>query len=262
MVKWNQIICGDCVDVMLTIPEESIDLIYADPPFYSGKEYVGKAGSFTDKWLTFESYLAFMKVRLTEMHRILKPTGSLYLHCDPSASHYLKIILDQIFGHDCFLNEIIWYYRGAGTPNDRRAKRHDIILWYAKQNSLHYFNPDPIRWEYADATKDRFKHKIGNKRNGKDYGDQTLNPLGKHPDDVISDIQPIAPSAKERTGYPTQKPVSLLEDLIKSASRKNEIVLDPFCGSGTTCEVAKILDRKYIGIDVSTDACDTSKKRV
>lgn len=152
--------------------------------------------------------------------------------------------------------------QGCRTPKDRRAKRHDIILWYAKQDKKHCFNPDPIRREYATATKERFKHKIGNVRKGRDYGGQTLNSLGKHPDDVISDIQLIAPSAKERTGYPTQKPVPLLDDVIESASKEGDIILDPFCGCGTTLLSSRELKRQWMGIDISRTACDVMASRL
>lgn len=151
------------------------------------------------------AYLVMMAQRMTELHQVLKPTGSIYLHCDPTASHYLKLLLDAVFGNRNFLNEIVWYYRGAGVPKDARAKRHDTLLYYAKKEGLHYFNPDPARHTYAAATVERFSHYIGNVRDGRDFGIQKLNPLGKHPDDVITDIQPIAPSAKARLGYPDPK---------------------------------------------------------
>ena len=185
------------------------------------------------------------------MRRALKPTGSIYLHCDPRASHYLKLLLDAVFGQKNFLNEIIWYYRGAGVPRKSRAKRHDVILWYAKNNGNHYFNPDPIRQEYAEATKERFSHYIGNVRGRQDYGEQTLNPIGKHPDDVITHIQPIAPSARARLGYPTQKPEELLANIIASSSQEDDLVLDPFCGCGTSIAVAERLNRRWIGIDIT-----------
>ena len=141
------------------------------------------------------AYLAMMAPRLVELQRVLKPTGSLYLHCDPTASHYLKMLMDAVFGSSTFLNEVVWYYRGAGTPKQARARRHDILLWYAKKTGEHFFDPDPIRRPYAAATVERFSHYIGNVRGESDFGAQQLNPLGKHPDDVISHIQPIAPSA-------------------------------------------------------------------
>lgn len=208
------------------------------------------------------AYLAMMAIRLIELHRVLKPSGSLYLHCDPTASHYLKIVMDAVFEGKNFLNELIWYYRGAGVPKDRRAKRHDVLLVYAKKEGLHYFNPDPIRRPYAEATVERFSHYIGNVRGGVDFGVQTLNPLGKHPDDVITNIQPIAPSARDRLGYPTQKPLELLEEVLNGSSKEGEIVLDPFCGCGTTVHAAQKLKRKWIGIDITHLAIGLIERRV
>jgi site-specific DNA-methyltransferase (adenine-specific) len=139
-----------------------------------------------------------MRERLMEIHRILKPTGSLYLHCDWHAAHYLKVMLDDVFGENHFQNEVIWYYRGAGVSPRRWARRHDSIFFYTKGKEW-TFNPDPVRGEYADATKERFKHYIGNVRGEHDFGVQQLNPKGKHPDDVW-EISIVAPSAKERLG--------------------------------------------------------------
>ena len=208
------------------------------------------------------AYLVMMAIRLVEMHRVLKSTGSLYMHCDPTASHYLKVVCDSIFGAENFLNEMVWYYRGAGIPRNCYARRHDILLWYAKQNGKHYFNPDPARQPYADATVKRFKHYIGNVRDGRDYGMQKLNEKGKHPDDVFTDIQPIAPSARERLGFPTQKPLELLRRIIETSSKKGDLVLDPFCGCGTTIAASQELERRWIGIDITHLAIALIEKRL
>ncbi len=208
------------------------------------------------------SYLLNMALRLRAMRRVLKPTSSIYLHCDPTASHYLKLLMDSIFGPNNFLNEIVWYYRGAGVPRNTRAKRHDTILWYARRKGSHYFNPDPIRRPYAQATQERFKHYIGNVRPTGDYGQQQLNPIGKHPDDVLDYIQPIAPSAKERLGYPTQKPLILLDGLVQSSTNSGDTVLDPFCGCGTTVHAAEALGRKWIGIDISKFSAGLIRDRI
>ena len=266
----------------------TVDLIATDPPFNKGRDFhatpdkLGRAPKFQDRWSwerdvhetwtdqlandykelmeaiesaryahsdSMGAYMCFMAVRLLEMHRILKPTGSIYIHCDPTASHYLKAIMDAIFGWKNFRNEVIWYYRGAGVPRKDFARRHDIILRYSKISKKHYFNPDPARQQYAKTTIDRFSHYIGNVRDGVDYGQQKLNPKGKHPDDVITDIQPIAPSAKERL-YPTQKPLELYERIIQTSSGNNDIVFDPFVGGGTTCVAAERQNREWIGIDI------------
>jgi len=208
------------------------------------------------------AYLSMMAPRLVELRRVLKPTGSIYLHCDPTASHYLKMLMDAVFGAKQFLNEDIWYYRGAGVPRLARARRHDTLLVYAKFDEQQFFDPDPIRRPYADTTKERFAHSIGNVRGDMDYGQQTLNPLGKHPDDVITHIQPIAPSAKARLGYPTQKPELLLKEIIQSSCPPGGIVLDPFCGCGTTIAAAEDLGNPWVGIDITHLAINLIKYRL
>ena len=254
---------------MQKIQADTIDLIYADPPFYSGKEYVGNAGSFTDKWLTFESYLDFMKVRLTEMHRILKPTGSLYLHCDPTASHCLKIILDQIFGNEHFRREIIWSpesLSGFKTLANNWIRAHDTIFYYVKSNSFTFNKQSqPHKQKYSDRFNktDEYGRKYFDGRGNRRYLDVALK-KGVAVGDVWSDIMSFQqmPTSKEKTGYPTQKPEALLERIIKAGSNVSDMVLDPFCGSGTTLKVAKMLGRNYIGIDMSEEACNVSKKRL
>jgi len=294
----NTLYYGDNLPILRQhVADESVDLVYLDPPFNSnrsynvlfkdegGQESAAQIEAFADAWhwdavaeRTYQelvteapahvgqmigalrqfigsnqmmAYLVMMAARLVELHRVLKETGSLYLHCDPTASHYLKVLMDAVFGATTFLNEIIWYYRGAGVPHDARAHRHDVLLHYAKSAGKQYFDPDPIRRPYAQATTERFSHYIGNVRGGRDFGVQKLNPKGKHPDDVIIDIQPIAPSARARLGYPTQKPEELLTEVIAASSREGDIVLDPFCGCGTAIVVAERLKRRWIGIDIT-----------
>ena len=289
-VKPNLLYTGDNLYIMNGMNSESVDLIYIDPPFNSKRFYNAPIGSkaagamFKDTWTwqdvdmayldklysdypalasyiysvqkihskSMASYLCFMAQRIMEMHRILKPTGSFYLHVDPTACHYLKIILDRLFGQGNFRNEIVWCYRGAGYPKKDFGKRHDVIFRYTKTKS-YLFNVDAIREEYAPATKERFKHYIGNVRSGGDYGQQKLNPKGRHPDDWWQ-IQPIAPSAKERTGYPTQKPLALLYRIVEASSNKGDIVFDPFCGCATTMVAAEHKGRKWIGIDIELQA--------
>jgi site-specific DNA-methyltransferase (adenine-specific) len=206
------------------------------------------------------SYLTTMAIRIYYMYKVLKETGSFYLHCDPTMSHYLKILCDLIFKESNFRNEIIWCYRGAGYPKMDFGKRHDIILRYSK-TSNYIFNLDDVREEYAETTKERFKHHIGNIRKGKDFGVQKLHPLGKQPDDWWQ-IQPIAPSAKERLGYPTQKPEALLEKIVKASSNKGSLVADFFGGCGTTVTVAQNLKRKWLGVDISHLAIGLIERRL
>ena len=289
---------GDNLHILRGLDSETVDLIYLDPPFNSNRTYEAPIGSeaagaaFKDAWTLsdldnawhgelaehepalysaisaaefshskgMKAYLIMMGIRMLEMKRVLKPTGSIYLHCDPTASHYLKTLMDAVFGVGNFRNEIAWCYRGAGYPKKDFGKRHDSIFRYSK-GSEYTFNLDDVREEYAEATKARFKHYIGNKRKSGDFGIQKLNPLGKHPDDWWQ-IQPIAPSAKERLGYPTQKPLALLDKIIKASSSRGDIVLDPFCGCATTCIAAERLQRQWIGIDLSPKAVELVKLRL
>ena len=286
---------GDCLDIMRGMNSASVDLVYLDPPFNSKSNYAAPIGSkaagaaFKDTWTLSDvdvewinlieakhpalyrvllavmtnsdkSYLAYMAARLLEMRRVLKPTGSLYLHCDWNMGHYLKLVLDAIFGCRNFRNEIVWYYRGAGTPKKDFARRHDTIFRYAESDR--YFDPDPARQPYAETTVERFSHYIGNVRGDRDYGQQSLNPKGKHPDDVFTDIQPVAPSAKARTDYPTQKPLKLLERIIAVSSDEGSMVLDPFCGCATACIAAEKRQRQWIGIDISPKAAELVRQRM
>ena len=269
---------SDNLPVMRGMNSETADLIYLDPPFNSKKDYAAPIGSkaagavFQDTWglddvkqewaedleadntatwstitaagfthgESAQAYITYMAIRLLEMRRLLKPTGSIYLHCDPTMSHYLKLLMDAVFGAKNFRNEIVWCYRGAGYPKKDFGAKHDTILRYSK-GKKYTFNLDEVRGPYAQATVERFKHYIGNVRGDANYGQQSLNPKGRRPDDWWQ-IQPIAPSDKrERTGYPTQKPLALLECIIKASSNPGDMVLDPFCGCATTCVAAEML---------------------
>ena len=262
----NVIYCGDNLTWLKKFPNDCIDLIYIDPPFFTHKQYEvvwgdeAEVRSYKDRWEGgIEHYIGWLKPRVQVMYEVLKPTGSFYIHCDWHANAHIRIMLDEIFGKENFRNEIIWCYRGAGYPKKDFGKRHDTIFRYSKTKD-YIFNLDDVREEYAKATKERFSHYIGNVRKGRDFGVQKLNPLGRQPDDWWQ-IQPVAPSAKERVGYPTQKPEALLERIIKASSNKGDIILDAFCGCGTTIAVAQRLRRKWIGIDISTTAVKIIRDR-
>ena len=267
LMEINAIYEGDNIEILNKFPNNSVDLIYADPPFFSNRHYEviledgAEKRAFQDRWQGgIEHYITWMEPRLRECYRVLKETGTTYLHCDIHANAHLRILMDKIFGENNFRNEIIWCYRGAGYPKKDFGRRHDTILRYSK-TAKYTFNLDDVREEYAETTKERFKHYIGNVRKSGDFGLQKLNPLGKQPDDWW-EIQPIAPSAKERLGYPTQKPLVLLEKIIKASSNKGDIVLDPFCGCGTTLVASHKFGRRWIGIDVSPTACKLMMKRL
>lgn len=210
------------------------------------------------------AYLSMMSVRLIEMHVALKPSGSLFLHCDPTASHYLKIILDALFGHRSFQNEVVWSYRRWPTQARRFQRMHDTILFYAKEpgeNKFHTLFQEP-----TESSKKRWK---GKKQQASFFDDGSRRPgqeLEEDSDGVplndVWNIPIIAPVAKERIGYPTQKPLSLLEKIIEATTDRGDTVLDPFCGCGTTVEAAQKLGRKWIGIDVTHYAVSLIEERL
>jgi site-specific DNA-methyltransferase (adenine-specific) len=301
----NRLYYGDNLDILRThIPDESVDLIYIDPPFNSNQAYnvifserdgsssQAQIQAFEDTWHWGETteqayhelvttaphllvetiksfrgfltetnlmaYLVMMALRLVELHRVLKPTGSFYLHCDPTASHYLKIILDQIFGVENFRNEIVWHYRRWTGVAHRFLAMHDILFFYTKGESGHVFNP-----LYADYTKKSLKRKQNYHTRIK--GDETyvtsINEKGVRENDVWM-IPVLNSQAKERLGYPTQKPEALLERIIQASSNEGDIVLDAFCGCGTAVAVAQRFNRRWIGVDITHLAIALMKYRL
>ncbi len=207
-----------------------------------------EAGSTEDRKLL--NYLMYMTERLVLMKRFLAPRGTIMLHCDPTASHYIKVIMDGIFGN--FINEIIWYYPNASRGKKMLAKSHDVILWYSN-DKIFNFNRDDILVPYESGMTEWRYTKGG--QAGKDM------PKGKTPDDIIK-IPSINPMSKERRGYETQKPQELLEFLVKMACPNNGLVVDPFCGCGTTIAAAIVLKRNWIGVDISGDAVNEICDRI
>ena len=191
------------------------------------------------------AYLVMMAIRLVEMHRILKSTGSLYLHCDPSASHYLKIVLDSVFGNKNFRNEIVWCYAGGNPSLKNYPKKHDILLRYTKSEK-YTFNVEYKPYSDHNTTGKRFSTKGMSKRRGLNYRAE-----GTPITDWWTDIKPLINLHRERLGYPTQKPRSLYERILQASSNKGDFVLDPFCGCGTTLMAAEALERQWIGIDLT-----------
>jgi len=204
------------------------------------------------------AYLAMMAIRLIELHRVLKPTGSLFLHCDPTASHYLKLLLDAVFGGLRFRNEIIWCYTGPGSPGMRQfMRKHDVIFWFNKGDQW-TFDADAVRIEHAAKTRENYKP--GLVGSGFVGADHVIHDKGKVPEDYWPFA--IAPRGREYLGYPTQKPIKLLERIIAAASREGDVVLDPFCGCGTAVHAAQKLGRNWIGIDVTHLAISLIEKRM
>jgi len=267
----NRLIWGDNLHVMRQLPSESIDLIYIDPPFFSGRDYnvifgdQNELRSFSDIWEGgMPGYLIWLNARLYEMKRLLKKTGCIYVHCDWHASHYIKVEMDKIFGHNNYRNELVWCYSGGGVPKRDFAKKHDVILRYTRSNS-YTFNVDAVRQSYSPEILSRPKssyaeHSYSNNPGAKTTG-WDLNPKGKFPDDWFY-LAIVNPCAKERIGYPTQKPEALLERIISASCPDNGVVADFFTGGGTTAAVAQRLGRRWIAADQSRVAVALTADRL
>lgn len=269
----NTIIHGDCVEKLKDIKAESVDLVYFDPPFFTQKKHAltnrdnSKTYQFDDKYASLDMYLELIEKTLIECLRTLKDTGSVFLHCDKTASHHIRIVLDKVFGKDNFQSEIVWAYKRWSNSKKGLMNAHQIIFFYSKSDAFKF---NTLYTDYSATTnldqilQDREKTANGKSVYKRDENGQVV--LGKEKKGVpLSDVWEIPylnPKAKERTGYPTQKPVLLLNQIITIASDEGDVVLDPFCGSGTTCVAAKSLKRHYIGIDVSKDAVDLAHSRL
>jgi site-specific DNA-methyltransferase (adenine-specific) len=341
---------GDNLNVLRGLNSETVDLIYLDPPFNSNRTYSAPIGSqaagaaFKDTWTlsdldiawmglvadqnpavaalldatgktsgkSMQSYITMMAVRLIELHRVLKPEGSIWLHCDPTANHYLKLLMDAVFGAENFRSQITWRRTNAkgltsrGFPNNA-----DLLLYYSKGDGFTWnrplaphdrayvdkfyryvepetgrryqladlVNPNPDRpnltYEFLGVTRvwrwtrERMqaaydKGLVVQQRPGavprlKRYLDEMR---GKTVDTIWDDIKPIQANSRERTGYPTQKPLALLERIIAASSNPDDVVLDPFCGCATACVAAERLERQWVGIDISSKAVDLVKDRL
>ena len=291
----------DNLPVLSAMNSESVDLIATDPPFNKSRDFyatpdsLAAGASFQDRWSwerdvhqdwvdqitddhprlmeAIESarhahsdgmgaFICFMAVRLFEMRRVLKPTGSIYLHCDPTASHYLKAVMDAIFGWRRFQNEIVWCYRGGGVPRSAFARKHDLILRYSKGATV-TFNVDAVRIPYSESVTESATSRYDKSyRSNKVYSGYRPNARGKHPEDWWL-IQPLMPSDRsERTGYPTQKPLELYKRILASSSNEDDIVLDPFAGCATTLIAAEKLGRRWVGIDIWDNAAKVVLERL
>jgi DNA modification methylase len=336
--------CDDNLERLSALPPESVDLIYLDPPFFSNRVYEviwgdeAEVRSFEDRWEGgIQHYIDWMQKRVQEMHRVLKRTGSLYLHCDPHASHYLKVMLDGVFGSTMFRSEVIWKRTTAHNSAKRWGPVHDTLLFYSKSASFtwvqqfqdydqkyvdskyrfvdestdehyrlsditgpgtrqgesgkpwrgydpttggrHWQPPSYCYWKYRELTGrdlaefpllerldelDRigliyWPKKVGGRPEHKRY---LADMPGVSVQDVVTDIDPINARAAERLGYPTQKPEALLNRIISVSSSPGDVVLDPFCGCGTTVAVAERLGRKWLGIDISPTAMEIMRRRL
>lgn len=257
----NRLFFGDNLHVMRSLPSESIDLIYIDPPFFSQKNYNVLFGdqnelrSFRDIWDGgMNGYLIWLNARLYEMKRLLRPTGSLLVHLDWHASHYVKVELDKLFGYERLQNEIVWCYRGGGVSRSRFARKHDVIVWYTRGAEWH-FNPQYT--EYSESTK------AVTGRTGRRVNKSSIDlERGAHMPDWWSDVNSLQTWSAERIGYPTQKPEPLLQRVITACSEEGAVVADFFCGGGTTPTVAQRLGRRWIACDISRVAVSLTADRV
>lgn len=264
----NSIYFSDNFPILQSLLSDSIDLIYIDPPFNTGKtqartqirternENGDRTGFAGNRYETiklgsrgyadiFDDYLAFLEPRLTEAYRLLKPTGSLYFHIDYREVHYCKILLDAIFGRECFLNEIIWAYDYGGRPKNRWPAKHDNILLYVK---------DPQHYTFNQGAVDRIPYMAPG------LVGEVKAALGKLPTDTW--WHTIVPTnGKEKTGYPTQKPLGILRRVIAASSNPGETVLDFFAGSGTTGAVCLELDRHFVLVDNNPQSLEVMRKR-
>jgi DNA modification methylase len=272
-VPINQLILGDNLQVMSALLPEfegRINLIYADPPFYTNRRYPMRIGrgedsrnpkewqlaeGYPDHWTDLDAYLDMLYTRLFLMHRLLAPIGTLYLHLDWHASAYARLILDEIFGSDRLLNEIVWVYHGPSPIRSAFNRKHDTILVYTKGDE-YIFNVDEVRQPYDPSTVKTFASspKAG-------FGKIPDLERGKVPEDWWY-FPVVARLHLERSGYPTQKPEALLERIIRASSNPGDFVTDFFCGSGTTAVVAAKLGRHFIANDLNFRAVHTSRTRL
>lgn len=293
-IPLNAIFFGDNLHILRALPSNCVDLIYIDPPFFSGRNYNqiwgddNEVRTFHDIWEDgLPSYLVWLNARLWEMRRVLKNTGSIYVHCDWHASHYIKCEMDKIFGYDNFLNDLSWCYRGYEHNKSYYNRKHDSILFYAKDiGSKRIFNYDKIREELSDVTRKKYKYKDektyyrirGRNIKGSPIKQQTdLSPEQEkqypgltYRQYMTDGILPrdwfvvdfINQASSQKIGYPTQKPEELLGHIIKASSNEGDIVADFFMGGGTTCAVAQKLNRRFIGCEISRVGCSVTLNRL
>ena len=253
MLPIPAICTGDNLAVMRRMPPACVDLIYLDPPFNTGKVWRGETGEFSDQFNGLDNYLDFMRPRLVEMQRVLKPAGSIYLHCNPSISHYLRVMMDGIWGRDCWRNEIVWCYNKARSSSRKFLANHDSILFYAGKANAFNSQRVPRKKEYPPGF-------VKQRKNCKPWYPTPGKLCGDWWDDVPAFS--TASNSRERCGYPTQKPLKLLERIIKASSNEGDLVFDPFCGSGTTLVAAAKLSRRSAGCDSSPMATRMASKRL
>jgi len=270
--KENTIYCGDNLDILKEFPAECVDLIYIDPPFFSNRTYEVIWGdsyeirSFEDRWEGgIQHYIDWMNPRIEQLHRILKPIGSFYLHADWHADAYLRVLCDQIFGYKNCRRQLIWKYFGPSETTKNYPKKHDTIWFYTKGDEW-TFNQSAIMVEPDAKTIKRYDKVDENSKRYKNYlqkdGSYKRSYMPEGTPSEIFEIPFIQNNSKEKLGYPTQKPEALLERIIQASSNEGDLVLDSFCGCGTAIAVAQRLKRHFIGVDISPTACRLMASRI
>ena len=269
----DTVIRGDCLEVLHSLEGNTVDLVYLDPPFFTRRDQVqstrdgAKTFRFSDTWESKDSYLAFLRERLREIQRVLRSSGSVFFHCDRSGTHLARLVLEEVFGSGNFRSEIIWHYRRWTNNQDNLLPAHQTILFFTKTDRYKF---NRVWGDYSPATNldQIWQRRTRDHRNKAVYardddgnvlsnGEKRGVPLGD-----VWDIPYLNPKARERTGYPTQKPLLLLERIVALVTDPDDVVLDPFCGSGTTLVAAKLLNRRFLGIDISEDAIALTTQRL
>ncbi|EAY30351.1 DNA-methyltransferase [Microscilla marina] len=269
----NKLYQGHCIEILRKLEADSVDLVYFDPPFFTQKNHTltnrdgSKKYQFSDHWKSLDSYLVLIEGCLIESRRVLKNSGSVFLHCDKTVSHHIRTVLDKVFGVKNFRSEIIWSYKRWSNSKKGLLNAHQNIYFYSKTKEFKF---NQYYTDYAPSTNvDQILQERKKTANGKSVyktDDSGKVILGKEKKGVpLSDVWEIPylnPKAKERVGYPTQKPVLLLKQILNVGSNKGDLIVDPFCGSGTTCVAAKSLERNFIGIDSSEEAISLANQRL
>ncbi len=272
-METNKIYHGNCIEKLKEMGANKVDLIYFDPPFFTQRKHSltnkdnSKTYEFDDKYNSIEEYLKLVENVLKESKRVLKNTGSVFLHCDKTASHNIRVMMDKVFGRENFQSEIIWSYKRWSNAKKGLLNAHQVIFFYSKTQDFKF---NMLYTDYSATTnldqilQDRERNENGKSVYKKDENGNVV--LGKEKKGVpLSDVWEIPylnPKAKERTGYPTQKPVLLLNQILNIVTDEGDLVVDPFCGSGTTCVSAKSLKRQFIGFDISKDAVELANSRL
>ena len=323
LVDTRVVYCGDNLEQLAKLPDACVDLIYIDPPFNSNRNYevfwgeTKETRAFEDRHGSTQAYIEYMRPRCVELHRVLKPTGSFYYHCDWHAAHYVKLMLDQVIGENQFQNEIVWKRSSAHSDSQRYGSNHDTIFFYTKGkrwtwNRLYTeYSPEYVEQNYRYKDMDGRRFRVSDMTANKPGGDVSYEwtgpsgrkvkpykgrywayskekmrqmddagslyyrttgmPMLKHYLDEMpgvplqtfwDNIKPVISGSDERLGYPTQKPLDLLDRIVRASSDENDVVLDAFCGCGTALVAAQNLKRQWIGIDLSPTACRVMAKRL